>query len=279
MKSESKTMTNSSESEMKVKPIFEREYDLLEKKLINKVALITGGDSGIGRAISVAFARHGANVAITYRQNSQDAKETKRLVMEKGAKAIIIQADISLEKNCVKVVQKIVAQWGKIDILINNAAVQFPQENITKLDEKQILQTFRTNLFSQFFLIQAALPYMKKGASVINTASLTAYAGNPVLLDYSASKGAIVSFTRSLSEMLIKKGIRVNAVSPGPVWTPLIVSSFPEESLKTFGKDVAMGRAGQPAEIAPAYVFLASEDASYISGQVIHVNGGQIVNG
>ena len=281
MKSSKKEIDNaqSAESGMDQKPVFERAYDRQDKKLANKVAIVTGGDSGIGRAICVAFAREGANVAIIYRKESADAKETRKLVEEKGTKAIIIGADISIENNCQKIIDKVIKTWGKIDILVNNAAVQYPQTEIENIKEKQILQTFRTNIFSQIFLVQAALPHLKEGSSIINTTSVTAYKGNPYLLDYSATKGAIVSFTRSLSGILNGRKIRVNAVAPGPIWTPLITTTFPDESLDTFGKDTPMQRAGQPAEVAPAYVFLASEDASYISGQVIHVNGGDIVNG
>lgn len=281
MKSSKKEIDNaqSAESGMEQKPVFERAYDRQDKKLANKVAIVTGGDSGIGRAICVAFAREGANVAIVFRKDSADAKETKKLVEEKGTKAIIVGADISIESNCRKIIDKVIKTWGKIDILVNNAAVQYPQTEIENIKEKQILQTFRTNIFSQIFLVQAALPHLKEGSSIINTTSVTAYKGNPYLLDYSATKGAIVSFTRSLSGILGGRKIRVNAVAPGPIWTPLITTTFPDESLETFGKDTPMQRAGQPAEVAPAYVFLASEDASYISGQVIHVNGGDIVNG
>lgn len=281
MKSSQKKIdtAESAEEGMKDKPVFERAYDRQDKKLANKVAIVTGGDSGIGRAICVAFAREGANVAIVFRKESSDAKETKKLVEEKGAKAIIVSADISIESNCRKIIDKVIKTWGKIDILVNNAAVQYPQTEIENIKEKQILQTFRTNIFSQIFLVQAALPHLKEGSAIINTTSVTAYKGNPFLLDYSATKGAIVSFTRSLSGILNGRKIRVNAVAPGPIWTPLITTTFPDESLDTFGKDTPMQRAGQPAEVAPAYVFLASEDASYITGQVIHVNGGEIVNG
>ena len=269
---------SSGEAEMKVKPIFEREYDRTDKKLKDKVAIITGGDSGIGRAISVAFAREGAKVAIVFIDDDADAKETQKLVEEKGSEAIVINADIGVEKNCQKIVKKVIDKWGQLDILVNNAAFQRPAD-VEKIEEKNLEKTFRTNIFSQIFLVQAALPHLKEGSSIINTTSSTAYTGNPFLLDYSASKGAIVTFTRSLSGILSGKKIRVNAVAPGPIWTPLIVSTFPDESPDTFGKDTPMQRAGQPAEVAPAYVFLASDDASYISGQVIHVNGGTIVNG
>lgn len=271
--------TDSGEGEMKQKPVFERAYDRQAQKLTGKVAVVTGGDSGIGRAICVAFAREGAKVAIVYRKEGADAKETQKLVQEKGSEAIIVSADISIEKNCRKIIDKVIKTWGQVDIVVNNAAVQYPQTEIENIKEQQLVQTFRTNIFSQIFLVQAALPHLKEGSSIINTTSVTAYRGNPFLLDYSATKGAIVSFTRSLSGMLNGKKIRVNAVAPGPIWTPLITSTFPDESLDTFGKDTPMQRAGQPAEVAPAYVFLASEDASYITGQVIHVNGGEIVNG
>jgi NAD(P)-dependent dehydrogenase (short-subunit alcohol dehydrogenase family) len=281
MKSSQKKIDHaeSAEEGMKDKPVFERAYDRQDKKLANKVAIVTGGDSGIGRAICVAFAREGADVAIVFRKDKKDAKETQKLVEEKGTRAIIVSADISIENNCRKIIDKVIKAWGKIDILVNNAAVQYPQTEIENIKEKQILQTFRTNIFSQIFLVQAALPHLKEGSAIINTTSVTAYRGNPFLLDYSATKGAIVSFTRSLSGILNGRKIRVNAVAPGPIWTPLITTTFPDESLDTFGKDTPMQRAGQPAEVAPAYVFLASEDASYITGQVIHVNGGEIVNG
>jgi NAD(P)-dependent dehydrogenase (short-subunit alcohol dehydrogenase family) len=268
----------SGEADMKVKPVFERDYDRTDKKLKDKVAIITGGDSGIGRAISVAFAREGAKVAIVFIDDDADAKETQKLVEEKGSEAIVINADISVEKNCQSIVKKVIKKWGKLDILVNNAAFQCPAD-VEKIEEKNLEKTFRTNIFSQIFLVQAALPHLKEGSSIINTTSSTAYTGNPFLLDYSASKGAIVTFTRSLSGILNGKKIRVNGVAPGPIWTPLIVATFPDESLDTFGKDTPMQRAGQPAEVAPAYVFLASDDASYITGQIIHVNGGTIVNG
>ncbi|RFS14907.1 SDR family oxidoreductase [Emticicia sp. C21] len=281
MKQHEKEINNaaSKEKSMKDKPVFERPYDRQAQRLTNKVALITGGDSGIGRAVSIAFAREGANVAIVYKKNTEDAEETKRLVEEKGKKALLIESDIVSEVNCEEIIKQVLKEFGKIDTLINNAAVQFPQETIKDITADQMKQTFETNIFSNFYLVKAALPHLKKGSSIINTASVVAYRGNPLLLDYASTKGAIVAFTRTLSGMVADKGIRVNAVAPGPIWTPLIVSTFTKEHQKKFGKDTPMKRPGQPAEVAPAYVFLASEDASYISGQVIHINGGEPVNG
>jgi NAD(P)-dependent dehydrogenase (short-subunit alcohol dehydrogenase family) len=281
MKQHEKEIDNgaSKEQNMKDKPVFERPYDRQAQRLTNKVALITGGDSGIGRAVSIAFAREGANVAIIYKNNTEDAEETKRLVEEKGKKALVIESDITKEVNCEEIIKQVLKEFGRIDILINNAAVQFPQETIEDITTDQMKQTFETNIFSNFYLVKAALPHLKKGSSIINTASVVAYRGNPLLLDYASTKGAIVAFTRTLSGMVADKGIRVNAVAPGPIWTPLIVSTFTKEHQRKFGKDTPMKRPGQPAEVAPAYVFLASEDASYISGQVIHVNGGEPVNG
>lgn len=266
------------EAEMEEQPVYEREYDREEKKLYGKVAVISGGDSGIGRAVAVHFAREGADVAILYHKEEEDAKTTQRLVEEKGKKAMIIAADVSSETDCLFAIQLVIEEFGQLDILVNNAAIQHVQKDIENISEDQLEETFRTNIFSQFFLVKAALPYMKKGAAIINTASITAYHGNPVLLDYSSTKGAIVAFTRSLSQSLVEKGIRVNAVAPGPIWTPLITSTFPEEKISTFGKDTPMKRAGQPAEVAPSFVFLASEDASYMSGQVLHPNGGEVLN-
>jgi len=272
------TRHTNTEEEMDEKPVYEREYDREEKKLYGKVAVISGGDSGIGRAVAVHFAREGADVAIIYHKEEQDAKKTQQLVEEKGKKAIIIAADVSNETDCRFAIQLVMEEFDQLDILVNNAAIQHVQKDIENISEDQLEETFRTNIFSQFFLVKAALPYMKKGGAIINTASVTAYHGNPVLLDYSSTKGAIVAFTRSLSQSLVEKGIRVNAVAPGPIWTPLITSTFPEEKLSTFGKDTPMKRAGQPAEVAPCFVFLASEDASYISGQVLHPNGGEVLN-
>lgn len=248
-------------------------------KLAGKTALITGGDSGIGRAVAVHFARESADVAIAYLDEHADAMETKRLVELEGRKCILFKGDISKKDFCDKIIKQTIAKLGKLNILINNAAQQYPQDDFINISKNQLEKTFKINILPFFFLSQEAVKNMKEGDSIINTSSVTAYRGSPHLIDYSSTKGAIVSFTRSLSENLAPKKIRVNSVAPGPVWTPLIVSSFDEEKIKKFGKSVPMGRAGQPSEIAPAYVFLASEDSSYITGQVIHVNGGELING
>jgi NAD(P)-dependent dehydrogenase (short-subunit alcohol dehydrogenase family) len=248
-------------------------------KLENKVAVITGGDSGIGRAAAVLFAKEGADVAVIYLEEHKDASQTKRLIEQEGKKCLLIDGDIGKEKFCRKAIQQTIVAFGKIDILANNAAEQHPQESIAKISEKQLEKTFRTNIFSMFFLTKAVLPHFRNGGNIINTASVTAYQGSPHLLDYSATKGAIVAFTRSLSQALVDKKIRVNAVAPGPIWTPLIPSTFPAEEVATFGSDTPLGRAGEPEEIATCFVFLASDDSSYMTGQVLHPNGGRIVNG
>jgi NAD(P)-dependent dehydrogenase (short-subunit alcohol dehydrogenase family) len=249
-------------------------------RLKDKVALITGGDSGIGRAVAVAFAHEGADVAIVYLNEQKDAEETKRLVEQKeGRECLPIAGDIGQEAFCRQAVEQVVRKFGKLDILVNNAAEQHPQPSIVEITEEQLTRTFRTNIFAMFFLVKAALPHLKPGGAIINTASVTAYKGSPQLLDYSASKGAIVAFTRSLSQALIEKGIRVNGVAPGPIWTPLIPSTFPDDKVKTFGQDTPMKRPGQPDEVAPCYVFLASEESRYVAGQILHPNGGEIVNG
>ena len=247
-------------------------------RLKDKVALITGGDSGIGRAVAIAFAKEGADVAIAYLDEHEDATETKRLVEEHGRRCITIAGDVGDEGFCELAIARTVNDLGSLDVLVNNAAEQHPQESIEKISAEQLERTFRTNIFSYFFLTKAALPHLRRGSAIVNTTSVTAYRGSPALIDYSATKGAIVAFTRSLSQALVEKGIRVNAVAPGPIWTPLIPASFPEEKVETFGTDTPMGRAGQPEEVAPAYVFLASDDSSYMTGQVLHPNGGEIVN-
>jgi len=248
-------------------------------KLLDKVALITGGDSGIGRAVSVHFAREGADVAIVYLDEDIDAKETKRLVEAEGRKCLLLKGDVKKAAFCKKAVASTVNKLGKLNILVNNAGMQFPQKDPKSIDEKQLEDTFRTNIFAYFHFANEALEHLHEGDCIINTTSVTAYRSSPNLIDYSSTKGAITSFTRSLATNLTDKKIRVNAVAPGPVWTPLIVATFDEEKIKTFGSETAMKRAGQPSELAPAYVFLASEDASFITGQVIHVNGGEVVNG
>jgi NAD(P)-dependent dehydrogenase (short-subunit alcohol dehydrogenase family) len=248
-------------------------------KLKGKVALITGGDSGIGRAIAVAFAKEGADSAIVYFDEHEDAKETKRLVNEYGQQCLLIAGDIGKEDFCREAVEQTVSGLGRLDSLINNAAEQHLQESIEDISAEQLEKTFRTNIFSMFYLTKAALKHLQPGSTIINTTSVTTYKGSPKLLDYSSTKGAIVGFTRSLSLALAEQQIRVNGVAPGPIWTPLIPSTFPSERVESFGKDVPMGRPGQPEEVAKCFVFLASDDASYISGQVLHPNGGTVVNG
>lgn len=267
------------ESEMTPKPKADDPEYRGSGKLQGKVALITGGDSGIGRAVAIAFAKEGADVAFVYLNEHDDAKETKHLVEQQGRRATAIAGDLGDENFCQQVVQQTVDEFGKLDILVNNAAEQHPQESIEDISAQQLERTFRTNIFSMFFLTKAAMKHLQQGSAIINTTSVTAYKGSPQLLDYSSTKGAIVAFTRSLSQSLVEKGIRVNAVAPGPIWTPLIPSTFPEEKVASFGKQVPMQRAGQPEEVAPSYVFLASDDSSYFSGQVLHPNGGEVVNG
>lgn len=235
--------------------------------------------AGIGRAIATAFSKEGAQIVITYLNEHKDAKFTQKLILENGGDCLLISGDISNPKHCRSVIQKTLKKFKKIDILINNSAQQYPQKNLTDITPQQLSKTFEINVFSYFYMTKEALPYLKKGSCIINTASITAYKGSEHLLDYSATKGAIVAFTRSLAENLINKGIRVNGVAPGPIWTPLIPSSFSKEEVRKFGKDVPMRRPGQPKEVAPSYVFLASEDASYMSGQILHPNGGVIING
>jgi NAD(P)-dependent dehydrogenase (short-subunit alcohol dehydrogenase family) len=267
------------ESQMNPRPISISDNYRSSSKLENKVALISGGDSGIGRAVALAFAREGANVAISYLNEHADASETKKLVEETGKRCLIIAGDIGNETFCQQVVAETVKEFGQLDILVNNAAEQHVQTSLQNISALQLERTFRTNIFSYFYLSKAALPHLKYGSAIINTASVTAYEGNEQLIDYSATKGAIVSFTRSLSQSLIGQGIRVNGVAPGPIWTPLIPASFNDQHVAQFGQNTPMKRAGQPAEVAPSYVFLASADSSYMSGQILHVNGGTIVNG
>ena len=267
------------ESIMHPKPKFISSDYLPSGKLNGKTALITGGDSGIGRAVSIAFAKEGCNVSIVYLNEHKDAKLTKDLIENENRQCLLIPGDISSENFCKKAVERTVKHFGRIDIIVNNAAVQYPREDITKISAKQLEKTFRINIFSHFYIIKASLKYLKKNSAIINTTSVTAYRGSGHLLDYAATKGAIVSFTRSLSASLVKKGIRVNGVAPGPIWTPLIPASFPPKDVASFGTDVPLGRAGQPEETAPCYVFLASDDSSYMTGQILHPNGGEIING
>jgi NAD(P)-dependent dehydrogenase (short-subunit alcohol dehydrogenase family) len=265
------------EHEMRPAPDFAPRYPGVGK-LRDKVALISGGDSGIGRAVAVAMAREGARIAISYLDEHEDAKETVRLVEAEGSSAITLPGDIGEEATCQEVVAKTVDAFGRLDILVNNAAEQHPVESLTEITAEQLERTFKSNVFGYFYMTKAALPHLKEGACIINTTSVTAYKGSPNLLDYSATRGAIVAFTRSLSQGLVEKGIRVNAVAPGPIWTPLIPASFDAERVASHGGSSPMERAGQPNEVAPAYIFLASEDGSYMSGQVLHPNGGTVVS-
>lgn len=265
------------EQEMEPLPIYDDDepgYGRLQ----DKVAIITGGDSGIGRAVAIRFAKEGADVVITYLNEHDDAKETADTISKYGREALLIATDVGIEGNCKMVVEQALEKFNKIDIIVNNAAVQYPQQDIENISAEQLEYTFKVNIFSQFYLTKHAVPHLSEGSVVINTSSVTAYRGSAHLMDYSATKGAIVAFTRSLSQSLIKKGIRVNAVAPGPVWTPLIPASFDEEKVSKFGKDIPLGRPAQPIEIAPTYVFLASKDGAFFTGQVLHPNGGTVLN-
>lgn len=267
------------EAAMKPRPESSAKDYLASGKLKGKVALITGGDSGIGRAVAITFAKEGANVAIAYLNEDQDAKDTQRMIEQLGRECILMAGDIGDAQFCRQMVEKTVTSLGGLDVLVNNAAEQHPQESVEDISEEQLVKTFRTNVFSMFHTVKAALPHLQAGARIINTTSVTAYRGSSHLLDYSATKGAIVAFTRSLSQQLAERGIYVNAVAPGPIWTPLIPSTFPPEQVEKFGTSVPLGRAGQPDEIAPCYVFLACDDSSYMTGQVLHPNGGEVING
>ena len=267
------------ESEMTPRPVAEDRAYRGSGKLKGKAALITGGDSGIGRAVAILYAKEGADVAIVYLNEHQDAEETRRHVEQEGRRCVLIPGDIGDEQFCRQAVEQTVGELGHLDILVNNAAEQHPQDSIEQISAEQLERTFRTNIFAMFYLVKAAMPHLKQGSTIVNTTSVTAYKGSPQLLDYSSTKGAIVAFTRSLSQSLIEKGIRVNGVAPGPIWTPLIPSTFPEEKVESFGASVPMKRAGQPEEVANCYVFLASDDSSYIAGQILHPNGGEVVNG
>lgn len=265
------------EGKMHPQPIIVRESYRGSEKLKGKKVLITGGDSGIGRSVALHFAKEGADMAIIYLKEDEDARETQALVEKENRKCIILQGDIREREFCKQSIKKTLDQLGSLDILVNNAAEQHPHDSLEEMDLDLMEDTFRTNIFSMIQMCKAALPHMKEGSTIINTSSVTAYRGSSHLLDYASSKGAIISFTRSLSQNLVSKKIRVNAVAPGPIWTPLIPSTF--DDLEKFGKQVPMERPGQPSEVGPAYVFLASEDASYITGQVIHINGGEMIGG
>jgi NAD(P)-dependent dehydrogenase (short-subunit alcohol dehydrogenase family) len=248
-------------------------------RLQGKVAVISGGDSGIGRAVAVGFAKEGAHVAIVYLNEHDDAMETLRLIEVEGQRGLLVPGDVGNSDFCREVARQVVAEFGRINILVNNAAEQHVVERLEDLSDEQLERTFRTNIFSQFYLTRAVLPHMQDGGAIVNTTSVTAYQGNPVLLDYAATKGAIVAFTRALSKQLMGRGIRVNGVAPGPIWTPLIPASYTADKTAQHGSGAPMGRPGQPDEVAPCYIFLASDDAAYMSGQVLHPNGGTVVNG
>lgn len=261
---------------MEPRPRIGRDYRAASK-LEGRVAIVTGGDSGIGRAVALFFAKEGADLAIVYLEEHEDAEETRRMVEAEGRRCVTISGDVGDEEFCRDAVERTVREFGKLDVLVNNAAEQHVTRSLEEITGQQLERTFRTNIFGYFFMARAVLPHLHEGATIINTTSVTAYQGNPGLLDYSSTKGAIVSFTRALSQSLVKRGIRVNAVAPGPIWTPLIPATFDSEKVSEFGRHTPMGRPGQPEEVAPCFVFLASDDSSYMAGQVLHPNGGQVV--
>ena len=248
-------------------------------KLKGKIALVTGGDSGIGKATALLFASHGADIAIAYLSETEDAQTTKKDIEGMGRRCLLIKGDLSKESNCKKAVDRTIGKFSKLDILINNVALHWESEKIEDITTEQFERTFYTNVFSYFWMTKYAMPYLKKGSVIVNTTSVTAYRGSPKLIDYSATKGAILSFTRSLAQNLASRNIRVNAVAPGPIWTPLIASSFDKSRVSGFGSDTPLGRAGEPNEVATCFLFLASEDSSYMTGQCLHPNGGEIING
>jgi NAD(P)-dependent dehydrogenase (short-subunit alcohol dehydrogenase family) len=262
------------EAEMDPEPLYDDPEYVGSGKLRDKVALITGGDSGIGRAVAVAYAKEGADVAILYLDERQDAEKTRQLVAEKGRRCLAIAGDVGDEEFCRRAVQQVIDHFGRLDILVNNAAQQYITGGIQEITRGQMEKVFRTNIFGYFFMVKAALPHLPPGGAVINTTSVEANTPQAKLMDYASTKGAILTFTRGLAKELIEKGIRVNAVAPGPIWTPLIPASFPAEHIEQYGADTPMKRAGQPCEMAPCYVFLASKDASYMLGQCLHPNGG-----
>jgi NAD(P)-dependent dehydrogenase (short-subunit alcohol dehydrogenase family) len=267
------------ESEMTPRPAYMGPSYEGSGKLEGRVALITGGDSGIGRSVAVHYAREGADVAIVYLDEHGDAEETKEKVEGEGARCLLIAGDVGDPRFCAEAVARTVDTLGRLDVLVNNAAVQYDRKRLADISDEQLEHTFRTNIFSMFYMTRAALEHLEEGAAIINSTSITAYRGSEHLIDYASTKGAIVAFTRSLASNLAAEGIRVNAVAPGPIWTPLIPASFDAEKVASFGTDQKLGRAGQPEEVAPSYVFLASRDSSYITGQTIHPNGGEIIGG
>ncbi len=267
------------ESEMTPEPVYDNPKVKGSGKLKNKVALITGGDSGIGRAVAILFAKEGADIAIGYLNEHSDAEKTREEVERYGRKCLILPGDISKESDCKKLVKQVLDQFGHIDILVNNAAIHYQAEKLEDISTEQLTKTFETNFYSYFWITKECLPHMVAGNTIINSTSVTAYRGSKDLIDYSATKGAIVSFTRSLALNLVEKKIRVNAVAPGPIWTPLIPASFDQKKVAMHGSDAPLKRAGEPVEVAPSYLFLASDDSTYITGQVLHPNGGEIING
>ena len=269
---------NAQGKERKLKPVPVVENLKKTYRLAGKVAIITGADSGIGKAVALMYAKEGADLVLTYYRDRKDARETSQRVKELGARHILLQGDVSDESHCKRIVKATIEAYHKLDIVINNAAVQFPQDKLANITKRQIQRTFEVNVFSHIYLVKAAEKFLKKGSSVIHTTSVTAYRGSAHLIDYASTKGAIVSLLRSLSSYFAEKGVRVNGVAPGPVWTPLIATTFKPKEVATFGTDTPLGRAGQPVEIAHAYVFLGSDESSYITGQVIHPNGGEIIN-
>jgi NAD(P)-dependent dehydrogenase (short-subunit alcohol dehydrogenase family) len=264
---------------MNPRPVFEDPDYKASNRLQGKVAVITGGDSGIGRAVAAIYALEGADIAVIYLDEHEDAEETKKIIEGKGRKCLTIAGDIGEESFCFSSIKQIIDTFGKLDVLVNNAGEQHAQNSVEDITKEQLERTFKTNIFSMFYMVKASLPHMKEGSVIINTSSITAYKGHERLIDYSCTKGAITTFTRSLAISLSKRNIRVNAVAPGPIWTPLIPSSFTEEEVGKFGSNTSLGRPGQPVELAPSYVFLASDASTFITGETIHVNGGEIVNG
>ncbi|REJ09813.1 SDR family oxidoreductase [Halobacillus trueperi] len=266
------------ENEMNPLPLQAEEDYKSGNKLVGKVALITGGDSGIGRSVAIGYAKEGADVAISYLEEHEDAEYTKKKVEEEGRRAILIPGDVGDEEICKTAVERTVNELGQLDILVNNAAEQHPTDDLLDITTEQLESTFRTNIYSMFHLTKAAIPHLRKGSSIINTASVNPYIGNPHLVDYTATKGAVVGFTRSMAKQLVEKGIRVNGIAPGPIWTPLIPATFSEDKVEEFGTNTPMGRPGQPVEHVGSYVLLASDDSTYMTGQFIHINGGMFTS-